>query len=139
MVRRDLVARKVARATARLEEAETILSRPVEELATDVKSRDLAAFYLFLAIQECIDLAAHWVADEKIPPPEDAASTFDTLASRDLVTADNAELMRAATGLRNRIGHGYADLDHERLHAEACESVVGVREFLLAVSNAAGL
>lgn len=139
MVRRDLVGRKVGRATAWLEEVDEILSRPIEELAKDPKSRDLAAFYLFLAIQECIGLAAHWVTDEKIAPPEDAASTFDTLASRGLITTDNAELMRAATGLRNLIGHGYAELDHERLNAEAKEGVVGLREFLVVVSNAAGL
>lgn len=139
VVRRDLVARKVGRAAAWLEEVEATLSRPRYELAKDVKSRDLAAFYLFLAIQECIDLAAHWVADEKIPPPQDAASTFDTLASRDLITVESAELMRAATGLRNRIGHGYAELDEERLHEEANEGVAGIREFLVAVAEAAGL
>lgn len=139
MVRRDLIARKVGRATAWLEQVDEVLSRPPSELAQDSKSRDLAAFYLFLAIQECIDLAAHWVTDEKIPPPEDAASTFDTLAERGLISWENAELMRGATGLRNLIGHGYAELDHERMRAEAQNGVAGLREFLVAVSEAADL
>ncbi len=50
MVRPDVAARKIARASAWLDDAEAILSRPVEELAAAAKDRDLAAFYLFLAI-----------------------------------------------------------------------------------------
>lgn len=53
MVRRDVVARKVASARGRLAEADEIFARPVEEFLDDEKKRDLATFYLFLAIQEC--------------------------------------------------------------------------------------
>ena len=74
MVKPDLVMRKVGRAKAWLDDAEAILSRPVGEFLTDVKSRDLATFYLFLAIQECIDLAAHWVADAGWTVPDEAGS-----------------------------------------------------------------
>ena len=86
MVRRDVVGQKVARASAWLDDADAILSRPEPEFLAEVRDRDLATFYLFLAIQECIDLAAHWVADEGWTPPDDAASAFDILADRDLTT-----------------------------------------------------
>ena len=64
MVRRDVVAAKLARARAWLNDAASALQSPLETFLSDPKSRDLSLFYLFLAIQECIDLAAHWVADE---------------------------------------------------------------------------
>jgi uncharacterized protein YutE (UPF0331/DUF86 family) len=108
-------------------------------LARDGASRDLASFYLFLAIQESIDLAAHWVADEGLAPPEDAASTFDVLASRGLIEPRAADELRAAAGLRNRIAHGYSEIDHERMRAEAARGLRSLREFLLAVSRASGL
>ena len=60
MVRRDVVGQKVARASTWLDDADTILSRPEPEFLAEARDRDLATFYLFLAIQECIDLAAHW-------------------------------------------------------------------------------
>jgi uncharacterized protein YutE (UPF0331/DUF86 family) len=129
----------VARAVRWLDDAESILSRDREHLSRDRASRDLAAFYLFLAIQECIDLAAHWVADEGLSPPEDASSTFDVLAERGFIGPKTADALRAAAGLRNRIAHGYSSVDHERVHAEAKDGVRSLREFLLAVSNAAGL
>jgi uncharacterized protein YutE (UPF0331/DUF86 family) len=37
---------------------------PFDAFLADPKGRDLSLFYLFLAIQGCIDLAAHWVSDE---------------------------------------------------------------------------
>jgi uncharacterized protein YutE (UPF0331/DUF86 family) len=139
VVRRDVAGRKLARAGRWLDDAERILSRSVEDLSRDPASRDLAAFYLFLAIQECIDLAAHWVADDGLAPPEDAASTFDVLAERGLIEPETAEALRAAAGLRNRIAHGYANIDYERVHAEAREGVKFLRVFLLAVAKGAGL
>lgn len=139
MVRPDVAGRKVARAGRWLDDAESILSRGREELARDAASRDLAAFYLFLAIQECIDLAAHWVADDGLAPPEDAASAFDILAERGFIEPKAADALRAAAGLRNRIAHGYSDVDHERVHAEAKEGLQSLRAFLLAVAKTAGL
>ena len=139
MVRPDVAARKIARASAWLDDAEAILSRPVEELAAAAKDRDLAAFYLFLAIQESVDLAAHWVADAGWMVPDDAASTFDVLADRAAIDRGLATSLRLATGLRNRIGHGYALLDHRRLHAESQEGIPALREFLTAVATTAGL
>ena len=58
----------------------------------DRTGRDLALFYLFLAIQECIDLAAHWVADGGWPPPDDAGSTFDVLADRGVIARPVADV-----------------------------------------------
>jgi uncharacterized protein YutE (UPF0331/DUF86 family) len=139
MVRYDVVSRKVSRATAWLDDAEAILSRPREELLADVKDRDLATFYLFLAIQECIDLATHWVADAGWETPEDAASMFDVLADRRVLDREAAARLRGAVGLRNRIAHGYGALDHGRVQDEFREGTATLRQFLARVAAEAGL
>lgn len=139
MVKVDVVRRKVGRASGWLDQAEEILSRPPEEFLADVKDRDLATFYLFLAIQECIDLAAHWVADAGWQPAEDATSTFDLLADHRVIDRELAEKMRSAVGLRNRIAHGYASIDHARLQSEFQEGAGVLRNFLALVSGEAGL
>ena len=59
MARRDVVERKIARTAAHLDDAEAILTQPFESFLGNRQDRDLASFYLLLAIQECIDLAAH--------------------------------------------------------------------------------
>jgi uncharacterized protein YutE (UPF0331/DUF86 family) len=90
VVRRDVVANKVGRARAWLNDAESLFARSPEEFRNDVKGRDLAPFYLFLTIQACIDLAAHWVADEGWGEPDDAGSAFDLLADRGVITRESA-------------------------------------------------
>jgi uncharacterized protein YutE (UPF0331/DUF86 family) len=139
MVRRDIVANKGGRARAWLNDAASRLLSPLDAFVADSKERDLALFYLFLAIQECIDLAAHWVADEGWGEPDDAGSAFDVLAERGVIGRETATVLRGAAGLRNRIAHGYALLDYERVHYEAQTGIPALRTFLAAIVRAAGV
>src|SRR5450759_3702320 len=137
MVRRDVAGAKIARAAAWLDDAAIRFGDDVDMFANDRERRDLAIFYLFLAIQECLDLAAHWVADAGWSPADDAASVFDELADRGAIVRDLADPLRGAAGLRNRIAHGYAMLDYRRVHREAVAGLGALRAFLAAVADAA--
>jgi uncharacterized protein YutE (UPF0331/DUF86 family) len=139
MVKPDLVRRKVAEALSRIADTEEPLSWPAKEFLADKKTKDLASFYLFLAIQECIDLASHWVADADWGPADDAASAFDVLADHRAIERDLAEQMRRAVGLRNLIAHGYPSVNHERIQSEYREGIANLRRFLAAVATEAGL
>jgi uncharacterized protein YutE (UPF0331/DUF86 family) len=139
MVRPDLAVKKIGRTKGWLDDAEEILSRPTEEFLADVKNRDLATFYLFLSIQECIDLAAHWVADAGWDVPDEAGSTFDLLAEHGAIDHDLAAVLRGTVGLRNRIAHGYGSVNHQRVHQEYRGGVAALRSFLSLVMSEAGL
>ena len=89
--------------------------------------------------QECIDIATHWISDEDLGPADDYAESFQALAAHHRIDSTVADQMAKATGLRNRIAHGYAMLDPARVHAEAPEGIAGLRRFLEAVAKAAGL
>jgi uncharacterized protein YutE (UPF0331/DUF86 family) len=138
-VRPEVAGARIARAQAWLADAEAILSREPAEFVADRSGRDLALFYLFLSIQECIDLAAHWVADAGWMPPDDAGSTFDVLADRGVIERPAADALRGAAGLRNRIAHGYAMVDYARVQQESRAGIPALRVFLDAVARAAGL
>jgi uncharacterized protein YutE (UPF0331/DUF86 family) len=139
VVRRDVARAKVARATSWLTDAEALFGSAPADFMAAVKDRDLAIFYLFLAVQECMDLAAHWVADAGWGAPDDAGSTFDVLAERGAIESGVADALRAATGLRNRIAHGYAMLDYSRVQREAQAGMPGLKAFLAAVAREADL
>lgn len=139
MVQRDVVAQKIARAHARLKAADEVFRRPREEFLGNERERDLATFYLFLAIQECIDLAAHWVVDEDWGAPEEAGEAFGVLRDKGVLDADLARALRAATGLRNRIGHGYGAVEPERTHDEYSAGSEALRRFLAVAADAAEL
>ena len=139
MVKPDVVGSKVARARSRLNDAEELISVSPEEFLADAKRQDLASFYIFLAIQECIDLAAHWVADAGWGSPEDAGSIFYALADHRAIERDLAEGLRGAVGLRNRIAHGYSTVDHAKVQSEFRQGVETLRRFLAHVFSEAGL
>lgn len=139
MVDTDVVRRKLGRAHQHLSSAERLMERSREAFLNDADVRDLATFRLFLALQEAIDLAAHWVADENLGSPDDVAGTFTILADRGEISPDLAAGMRAAVGLRHRIAHGYATVDHGRVLEEFAAGSEHLRQFLAAVARAAGL
>ena len=139
MVDHDVLARKIASATARLSEVAEIVAQPRDDFLEDPKARDLAAFYTLLAVQDCIDLASHWVADEGWQPPDHAGSTFDILADRGVVTHELATVLRQAVGLRNVIAHGYAALDAGRFYEEIRRAGPDIEQFLAELAEAAGL
>lgn len=137
MVRLSVFAQKISRAAARLESAERLFGAEKEAFLQDEKSRDLATFYLFLAIQECLDIAAHWVADSGWGPSESAGYVFDLLADKKLISPKLAGEMRLSVGLRNLIAHSYAVLDHERLYEEFHQGVEALHQFLAIAAEAA--
>lgn len=139
MVKPEVVGKKLLRATAWLDNAEKIFSQPTEEFLANTERRDVASFYLQLAIQECIDLAVHWVADEGWGAPDDAGSTFFILADHQAIDRELAQSLRDAASLRNRIAHGYATVDHELIQNEHKVGIAALRRFLAAVAAEAGL
>ncbi len=139
MPKADVVAQKVATARQRLQAADEIFARPLEGFLRDEPARDLACFYLFLTIQESIDIAAHWVADADWGTPDDVGGVFDVLRDKGLIDPELAQGMRGVTGLRNRIAHGYGSLDPDRIWAEYRPGSKILRRFLAAVAEAAGL
>lgn len=139
MVKPEIVRRKISEAAARLDKAEGLLSQPPEEFLANDEQQDLASFYLLLAIQECIDLAAHWISDEGWDPPAKASALFNVLADRKAIDRSLAVGLHQAVSLRNRIAHGYSSVDHERIQAEYQTGVADLRRFLAIVATKAGL
>ena len=139
MVRPDVVREKVSSAAGRLDDAESILSRPPEEFLADTEGRDLASFYLFLAIQKCIDLAAHWIAHADWELPTDSSHAFKVLADQQAIDRDLAGGLSWAVAVWQRIGREYWTVDHARIQSEHREGISNLRRFLAAAALAAGM
>jgi uncharacterized protein YutE (UPF0331/DUF86 family) len=139
MIKPQVVREKTTRAETWLDDVESLLSRPAEELLVDIQSWDLASFRLFLAIQECIDLTAYWIASAAWDFPNDASSAFDLLADRGAIDRDLAIRLHGVVRLRDLISHGDFTEDRAYLQREYRQGIASLRRFLKAVAAEAAL
>jgi uncharacterized protein YutE (UPF0331/DUF86 family) len=63
MLDETLLLTKLGRLQARVERARAKLPTSREAFETDPDVQEIVSFNLLLAVQEALDLAAHWIAD----------------------------------------------------------------------------
>jgi uncharacterized protein YutE (UPF0331/DUF86 family) len=112
-------ARKVAAirdAVARIHE---VVPETSAAFLADRTAREVVTLNLFLALQETIGLATHWLADEGVAVPDSYGEVFSAMAERGIIDAALGGRLRAAAGLRNLVAHQYGVLDFTRVHSVA--------------------
>lgn len=137
MVRATVIAAKLGELRERLAQvrAECDSAKTAAALSADRRARDLTAFYLMLAVQACVDVAAHIVADEGWPAARTLSELFVRLAEAGVIEATTAAAMGRAAGLRNVVAHGYAGVDVAMLHAAATGGVDDLTKFATEVAR----
>jgi uncharacterized protein YutE (UPF0331/DUF86 family) len=130
---RELVLRKIALVREHL--ARVARRRPGElsVLRADVDLQDALVLSLLVALQESIDIAFHIAADEGWGIPASNAEAFEILSRQGLFAHDVAIALGATARLRNRIVHGYASVDLERVWEELPAGLALLETFTVAV------
>lgn len=85
--------------------------------------------WLQIAIEACIDLASHVIADEGWTPPHSARAGFAVLAGHGLLPLDLAERLGSAASLRNLLVHAYATIEVARIAKIVREDLQDLRDF----------
>lgn len=119
MVDKTVLAAKVAAIRDAVARIRAVLPGSAGELAGDRTTREVVVLNLFVALQECVSLAAHWLADEGLVVPPTYGEVFRSLGERGIVPAELAARLAAASGFRNLVAHRYGALDWARVHAIA--------------------
>jgi uncharacterized protein YutE (UPF0331/DUF86 family)/predicted nucleotidyltransferase len=138
--RKALVARK-ARAIL-----EYLDFKPVEETFTravlqagafeeDRTAREIVILNLFVALQECVSLATHWLAEAGERVPGSYREIFLALAESGVLPAELARRLAAAAGFRNLVAHPYGVVEPARVHAMAITELNDLLEFCRVVSR----
>ena len=98
-------------------------------LATDLVVRDALALALLVATQEAVDIAYHVAADSGWGVPKSHGDAVELLAKNGVLGASTATGVTGVAKMRNRIAHGYASVDHERLWAELPQGLDALEAF----------
>ena len=117
MVDRDLVIAKVASVRVHLDRIAAKTGFDFQVFLGDVDRQDIVAFNLSLAVENCIDIAAHIISENGWGVPGSASEMFVLLRDKGILDPELTERMIKAVGLRNLIVHEYGKIDLKMLFA----------------------
>jgi uncharacterized protein YutE (UPF0331/DUF86 family) len=111
MVDRDLVLRRLAMLDEYLQQLGPYRQLDVEAYRQDWKTQRIVERTLHLAVESCMDVADHVVADRRLRVPETGAESFEILAEAGLLPPALGASLAAMVGFRNILVHDYTRLD----------------------------
>lgn len=138
MVDRAVLAARVASVRDAVARIRAVLPKDAQSFLADRTSREVVILNLFVALQDVLSLATHYLADEGATVPQSYAEVFRALGARGVVSTDLAGRLAAASGLRNLVAHQYAVIDWERIHEIASHHLDDLLSFCEELARRAG-
>ena len=108
---RDIVEDKLESLRRCIERIAAKTPPSVDPLSKDPDLQDILALNLQRAIQLCVDVAAHVIADTAVRAPATMAENFEVLKDLNVIGAELAMRLTKAVGFRNIAVHSYQDID----------------------------
>lgn len=127
-INKNLVAKKLSFLNDQMSKIEN-MSFDEESFVQEFDIHDLVVFRLQQAVETCIDIATHIIAQLNAPQKETAKDAFLYLGEAGIVSRDLAFRMGKAADFRNRVVHGYNDFDFRLLFKDYKESVKDLHQF----------
>jgi uncharacterized protein YutE (UPF0331/DUF86 family) len=129
MIDEAVLAKKLAAIRDAVARIRQVLPDSAEALGADRTTREIVILNLFVALQEAIALAMHWLSDEGWDVPQSYGDAFTVLADRQVLERGLAGRLRAASGLRNLIAHQYGVVDADRIFDLAANDLEDLLSF----------
>ena len=135
MVDRDIVAHRILSLNESLQNLAGAHATDATRLRTDPMRRAAVERWLQLAIEACIDMAYHVVADRGWTPPDSARGSFLALAAHGVIAAELADALARATSMRNVLVHDYIAVDLEQVARVVRDNLNDLRAFGAAMAR----
>jgi uncharacterized protein YutE (UPF0331/DUF86 family) len=132
-----LLAAKIATVHDATSRVRAVLPSSADAFAVDRTAREVVTLNLFVAIQACLDLASHWLADAGWEMPGTYADVFAALARHGVIPRGLATRLAAAAAFRNLVAHQYGVLDWRRVYALASSGLGDLEAFCAALAGRA--
>lgn len=129
----------------KLESLRRCIKRAREKCPTELDAlvrsfdlQDIITLNLTRAVQLCVDIGAHMVADSEIRPPDTMSETFDLMAETGILDGALAARLKKAVGFRNISVHNYRSIDWAIVHAICRHNLGDFDDFARAVVSHMG-
>jgi uncharacterized protein YutE (UPF0331/DUF86 family) len=111
VVDRDLLLRRLADLEQDVEQVSEFRAATVDQYRRDWKTQRIVERTLQMAIEACLDVANHVVADRQLRVASTYAEIFDVLGDAGLLERNLREAMIRMAWFRNILVHDYARTD----------------------------
>lgn len=105
----------------------------------DIDRQESILFNIQVAIQNCIDIAAHIISENGLGVPGSTTEMFYLLEKHGYLNHDLAGRMVKAVGFRNLIVHEYGKIELEHVYEIAQGDINDLNEYLKAIIKKLGL
>lgn len=129
MIERDLVTAKLVVLQDRISRARERCPPAADAFSENRDALDIVPFNLMLAVQSCLDIASHLIADEGWTAATTLAGSFVELHRRGVISRETSNSLGSAAGLRNVVAHGYAGIDLTKLFVAATQGLSDLERF----------
>lgn len=109
---------------------EELREKSMEEIAGDTVLLGGFLWYLYLALQGCIDIALKTISKLSLRAPESYADAFIVLREEGLISEELAKSLIAMARFRHILAHVYTKLDLGRVYDVLHQDLEKIKEFL---------
>ena len=139
MVDSDLLLLKAGNVRKHLKRAREKCDSGLAEFLSNPDHQDIVCFNLQMAIQNCIDMAAHVMSAQGSSVPGSVNEMFYFLEESGLLPANLVETMVKAVGFRNLLVHEYGKLDLKEVFEIAHHHSNDLDRFILSLFQRLGI
>jgi uncharacterized protein YutE (UPF0331/DUF86 family) len=129
MVDRDVVARRILALNEAIGHLRASNAGDEASLRSQAMLRAATERWTQIAIESCIDLAFHVLADRGLPAPPSGRAAFQALAMEGVLEAPLAERLGNAVSMRNVLVHDYVAIDLALLARTVRDDLVDLESF----------
>jgi len=122
------LGRCLDRIESRVPESSEILSR-------DYDLQDIISLNLQRAVQTCVDIASHIIADLDLKPPLTMAESFERLYQAGVISYKTKDRMKKSVGFRNIAVHEYFSINWDIVYTVSTKNLHDFKEFSSEVRN----
>ena len=130
MVDREIIIAKASSVKRHLERVKKKVNVDLQTFLGDLDCQEIILFNLQMAVQNCIDIAAHIISEEGFGVPGSNNEMFYLLEENQYLSTKITEKMVKAVGFRNLIVHEYTKIEIKQVYETARNDIKGINHYL---------
>lgn len=139
MIDKDVILAKAYKVEHHLRRIKEKREIGLDKFLADLDFQESILFNLQMALQNCIDLAAHIISDEELGVVGSTSEMFYILEENGYIDRGLSENMVAAVGFRNLIVHEYVKIDLKQVYHIAHHNIDDLEHFVKAIVKQSGI